>query len=243
MGKALVNLPDAFEKRRSVSLFDDFLWFVTAHQWTSVLTDSGTASVGDAKNGVLALVASDGTVADNDEAYVKSTQEVFLIAADKPILAEARVQFSEANTDDANVFFGIMDAIGANTLVDDGGGLKASFSGAAIYKVDGGTVWKCVSSLAGVQTVSTSTKAAGGTAYQTLRIEISPVSSTVAEVTFWVDGLPLYDAAILGRQVQIKHLVTYTGATEMTVGAGVKNGGANLETLNVDYIGAFQVRG
>ena len=29
----------------SFGLYDDFSWFVTAHNWTSTLTDSGTASV------------------------------------------------------------------------------------------------------------------------------------------------------------------------------------------------------
>lgn len=239
MGVNLVDYHDALEKRRTVGVFDDFTWYVTAHNFTTVATDSGTVSVGDAAKGIVALVASDGTVGDNDETYIKSTNEVFLIANNKPILAEAKLQFTEANTDDANVFFGVMDAIAANTLVDNGAGLKTTFSGAAIYKVDGGTVWKCVSSISTSQTISTSTTTAGGSSYQTLRIEIQPINSTTAEVTFYVDGQQLIDSTTLRP---IKHTITYTGATEMQVGAGVKNGDTNLETLNIDYIAVEQLR-
>jgi hypothetical protein len=241
MGMNLVDLHDALIKRRTISIWDDFTWYVTAHNWTTVVSDSGTVAVGDAAGGIIVLTPSDGTVADNDEAYLKSTNEVFLIANNKPLLAEARVQFTEANTDDANIFFGVADAIGANTLVDDGAGMKTSFSGAAIYKVDGGTVWKCISSKSTTQTISTSLTTAGGATPQTLRIEIRPVTSTVAEVTFWVDGVQLRESTSRG-EAPIKHQLTYTSATEMQVGAGVKNGFTNLETLNIDYVAVEALR-
>ena len=218
---------------------DDFHWFVTAHLWTSVLTDSGTATVGDAVNGILALACSDGTVGDNDEAYVKSTAELFKFAAGKTLYGECKLQFTEANTDDANVFFGFADAIGANTLVDNGAGMKTSFSGAAIYKVDGGTVWKCITSNSTSQTVSTSLTTAGGSSYQRLRIEARDVDGVNMEVTFFVDDKPLLDAT---SRKPIKHNVALASATEMQVGAGAKNGDTNLETLNIDYIVAMQLR-
>jgi hypothetical protein len=239
MAKRLLVSPRALVERDQVSFFDDFTWYVTAHNFTTVATDSGTVSVGDAANGIVALVASDGTVADNDESYIKSTNELFKFAAGRVIFGEAKIQFTEANTDDANVFFGFADAIGANTLVDDGAGMKTSFSGAAIYKVDGGTVWKCVSSNGSSQTITTSTATAGGASYQTLSIEMADVDGTSMEVTFFVDGRPLLDSTY---RKPIKHTVAITSGTEMQVGAGVKNGFTNLETLNVDYIFAAQSR-
>lgn len=235
----LNRFPQSLAERGQISLFDDFTWFVTAHNWTSVLTDSGTASVGDAKGGILALVASDGTVADNDEAYIKTTAEIFKLAVGKPLYAEARIQFTEANTDDANVFFGFADNIAADTLVNNGAGLKTSFSGACIYKVDGSNVWKCVSSNSTSQTISTSNTTAGGSSYQTLRIEIRDVDGTSCEVTYFCDDQPLLDST---SRRPIKHTVAITSATEMQVGAGVKNGDTNLETLNIDYIAAYQAR-
>ena len=235
----LLTHPRALVEKDQIGVFDDFLWFVTAHQWTSVLTDTGTAAVGDSANGIVVLTPSDGTVADNDEAYLKSTAEVFKFATQRAIYGECLLQFTEANTDDANVFFGFLDNIAANTIVDDGAGLKTSFSGAAIYKVDGGTVWRCVTSNGSSQSVTISTKTAGGSSYQRLRIELREVDGTNMEVTFFVDDQPLLDS---NYRRPIKHNVAIASATEMQVGCGVKNGSTNLETLNVDYIAAYQLR-
>lgn len=235
-GDIIEVLPCAFDlfnpSAGRFGFHDDFEWMITAHRWTSVLTDSGTASVGDAVGGILALVASDGTVADNDEAYIRTTAEVFKFAASKPIWFEARIQFTEANTDDANIAVGFADAVAANHLLDNGGGPPASYSGIVVYKVDGGTVWQAEASIAGVQTAITLTSTtAGGANYQTIRILWIPTSSTAGTAYIYIDG------TLVGSQS-----FTFTGGTEMCAWAGVKNGAGNLETLNVDYITAYQVR-
>lgn len=204
----------------------------TTNLYTATLTDSGTATVVDAAKGILPIVASDGTVADNDESYVQTKIENWLFADNKPMRCGAYIQFTEANTDDANIAFGLLNAPVANTLVDDGAGIRTSGSGVAIYKVDGGTVWKCITMMNGTQTVSTSTTTAGGSSYQLLEIEVIDHSSTEIEVVFLVDGKYLVDSTSGQR---IVHRVTISSATEMAMFAGVKNGSANLETLNVDY--------
>lgn len=241
MSKLLPLSEQTLDLPRLFGFNDDFEWLVTAHRWTSVLTDSGTAVVGDAVGGILALTASDGTVADNDEAYIRSTAEIFKFAENKPLLAKARIQYTEANTDDANIAFGFMSAVGANALLDNGGGPAASYSGAVFFKVDGSTVWQCESSLAGTQTTTTLNaagsadgiaKTAGGSSYQTLEINWVPTTSTTGDFTFFIDGV-----------LVAKHKdVVYTSATEMHVFAGVKNGDTNNEVLNVDYISAWQLR-
>ena len=40
----------------------------------------------------------------------------------------------------------------------------------------------------------------------------------------------------------IRHTIPYASATEMQAFLAVKNGGANLETLNCDYISVRQTR-
>lgn len=239
MGK-LLELPELVKNRRQFGFMDDFDWMITAHRWESTLTDLGSATINDAAGGILALDPSDVTVADNDEAYIGSVSEAFLFANDKPLLFEARVQFTEANTDDANIIVGVKDAVAANTLLDDGGGPAASYSGAVFFKQDGQTVWSVETSIAGTQTTTQLTaansldglaKTAGGASYQTLRIEFEPFSSTQANVLFWIDDV-----------LVAKHIFTYTSATEMQAFAGVKNGDTNLETLNVDYIACYQLR-
>lgn len=239
MASALKHAPTLDRVRHQVEVFDDFTWYITAHNFTTTATDSGTVSVGDGVKGVVALVPSDGTVANNDEAYIKTSTELFKFANGKKLYGAAEIQFTEGNTDDVNIFAGFADAIGANTLVDDGAGLKTSFSGACIYKVDGGTVWKCVSSNGATQTISTSGTTAGGASYQLLEIIAEDHDSTQCKVLFKVDGKYLRDT----NNVIIKHYVAYTSATEMQFGAGIKNGAdTTLEQLNIDWLYAAQVK-
>lgn len=229
-------------------VFSDFHEFVTGDLLTSLVADASTsAAVTDAAGGVIAL----GTAAtDNNEAAVKTTKEVFLFAANKPIVAECRLKYAEANTDDANVFFGLADALGANMLVDDGAGPKTSFSGCGFYKVDGGTRWQVVSSVGTTQTKTDTAHTAGGSSYQTLRVEVHPnADGTTADVIFSIDtagGQNLsqcrYQDDSNVRLNTIRHTITLSGATEMQLGAYVKAGGANAETLNVDYIAGYQAR-
>lgn len=199
--------------------------------WVATLSDDGNVSISDAVGGICAITPSDSTAGDNDEAYIGTAKEFIKFASDKPFFAEALIQFSEANTDDANVIFGLCDAVGANTLQDNGGGPPASYSGAVIFKADGGTVWQAESSLATAQVTTVTTTTAGGSSYQRLGIEFLPLTSTLADVIFYVDGVAV-----------AKHSLTYTSATEMQLVLGVKNGGTNAETLNVDYATYTQLR-
>lgn len=211
---------------------DDFNWYVTAHQFASVLTDTGTAAVGDAANGVITLTCSDGSIADNDEAYLKSAAETFLFAADKPISFAARVKLTETTATEANIIVGLKDAVAANTLQDDGAGPPASYSGIVFFKVDGGSVWQAEASVAGTQVTDTSAGTFTSGAWHDLRIDWVSTSSTAGLANFYVDG-------VLGAS--IAH--TFTSGTEMQVCLGAKNGnGSNNMALLVDYVKVRQKR-
>ncbi len=229
---------DLASAEHSLGLFDDFTWFVTAHNWTSTLTDSGTASV-TAGTTEVALAASDGTVADNDEAYLATTNACFLPAAGKNLYFEARIKFTEANTDDANVAVGLASSVGANLIVDDGAGMRASGSVFAVYKVDGGTSWVCVSRNGSTVSTNTSSTSSTNTGYQTIGVEVVELLGTTCTVVFKVDGVILRDATT-GQP--IRHQVLYSGLSNCQAFAGVKNGGGNMETLSVDYIGVVQAK-
>lgn len=230
--------PGVAELRLTHGFFDDFDELVTGDRWTTLVADAGSSvAVGDAVGGQVVLTTG---ATDNNEAAVKTTKELFLIAADKPITGAARVKYTEANTDDANVFVGFMDALAANAMVDDGAGPKTSFSGAGFFKVDGGTRWKVISSLGSTQTITDLTaansldkvaKTPGGGTWQTLQVDIRPIDSTRAEVDFYIDNV-----------LVAQHDLTYTSATEMMFGAYVKAGGANSEVLTVDWAAPFQTR-
>lgn len=228
----LVKTPPGHDLAQLVVAHQDhFTHYVTAHGFSTVATDGGACAVGDARGGILAITASDGTVADNDETYLKGTNEVLKFAANSAIYFGCLAQFAEANTDDANIILGFKDAVAANTLLDDGGGPAASYSGACFFKVDGGTVWQVESSLAGTQTTTVTNITAGGSAYHLFEIEFRAIDSTTGEISFLYDGQVVCDS----NNRPIKHQITYTSATEMQACMGVKNGGANLETLNIDW--------
>lgn len=219
----------------NVSLFDDFISEPLANLlYLTTATDTGTAVVTDAVGGILSITPSDGTVADNDEIYVSTINEVFLCGAGKALEAKARIQYTEANTDDLNLFFGFGSAFGANFLVDDGDGPRTSGNIIGIYKVDGGTVWRCVtrwgSTTSVTDTVSTTT--AGGSAYQTLEVSIADGGSVgTSVVSFRVDGQELKDST----GATIVHAFPNASATEMQLGIGMKNGAAtNVETVLLD---------
>lgn len=220
-------------------VYDHFTEFSTGGRWTSVLTDSGTASVGNTVGGRLSLVCSDGSVADNDEAYIRTTNDVFLVAGNKPLRAYSRMQFTEANTSAMNAFVGFMSSIAANALVDDGGGMRTTGNYFVFFKVDGGTTWQ-VRSRNGTTTYTNDTGiTAGGSSFQTFAIDIDTEGdgSTNVRATFYINGQICRDAT---TNLNICHVIPISGSVQMQLGAGAKNGSGSLETLVIDYLNGTQ---
>lgn len=229
--KGLLEPDSAIKAVRTFGVVDHFIGLNSA-EWTSVLTDSGTATVGDEFGGVLTISPSDGTVADNDEGYV-ATKEIFKIVNQKPIALAARTQFTQAATNAANVFVGLMNAMTANALQDNGAGPKADFSGAGFFAKDGSTSLFVIYSDGTTQTIAelTATNTINKTAYlaasadfHLLEIDIVPKTSTLVDIAFRVNGSVVYK--MLDR--------TYANATEISAGLGVKNGTAAQQALKAD---------
>lgn len=217
-----------------VEWYDDFLEEIdTTNVYTATLTDSGTAVAGNGVGGVVVITPSDGTVADNDEAYLGWRNLAFTPAAGKTFVMRARMQYAEANTDDANVAVGFCSTVAANTLIDDGGGPVASGTHFCIFKVDGGTVWKAEARNQSTALTSTSTETAGGSAYATFEVVLSEITTTKMTVAYKVNDNYLIDSS---TGFPIHHEITYTSADPVTPFVALKNGGANAETLNVDYL-------
>lgn len=162
---------------------------------------------------------------------------MFKFAADGALFAEGKIQYSEHNTNAANVAFGFADAIGADLITDNGAGVTAG-SAALIYKKDGETVWRCHLECNGTTAEATSTTTAGGATYQTLAIEVMAVDGTNVEATFYCDGQPLRDS--YNRPIKLR--VAYASATEMDFGVYGKAGGGSTHTILVDYLYAAQRR-
>lgn len=236
--KLLSSIEELVRGREQFGFFEDFLEFVTGDLFTDTSADSGaTVVASDAAGGIVVLTTG---ATDNNEAYLLTTKELFKFALDKTAIFEARIQYAEANTDDANVALGFMSAVAANSILDNGGGPAASYSGAVFFKVDGGTRWNVESSIAGTQQTTELTsalsrdklaKTAGGSSYQTFRIEVRCANLTEAEISYFIDGVFVY-----------QHIVDVTSCTEMMAFVGVKAGDTNSEVVNVDYVSAYQVR-
>lgn len=217
--------------------FNDFPNFTTNTDGvTSLAADTtATVAVSDSRAGIC-VVTTDAT--DNNEAAIFTTREMWIFGADYQPYGRAYIQYTEANTDDANVFAGFASAIGANLLVDNGAGPRTSGCIAGIYKVDGGTVWRCITRNGSNSTDTVSTTTAGGAAYQLLEVECYEFDGTNVSVTFRVNGNLLKDS----NGLVIKHTVAIASAELMQFGVYAKAGGANSEVVNVDYIYAHQRR-
>lgn len=245
----LINtFPGLHTSLLTCGFIDDFDSFDLT-RWTKTVTDSGTILAdADGLNGRVELLPSDGTVADNDEAYLY-TNEISKFLNGKPIFVLALLQFAEVATNAANILFGVGEGFGAaNTLLDNGGGPPADYDGVCWFKVDGGTRWNFESSLGTSQTTTETDKTAGGSGFHTLGIFINPISSTEIEAVPFIDvngsnGLiQPYQYNANPRTPVVKHRFAYSSPGEMAICLGVKNGSAVQQPLVVDLVALQQTR-
>lgn len=243
--KALFDLPDVAEMAGQVhGFFDDFQGFLTAQsgaEWTVVTAVDGTVLMGDTVGGVVTIVNGTATIGDNEDTYLAREPESFLLAADKPLVFEALVQFTQVSTNTVNAVAGITDGVAANLMVNDGAGPKTSGTSLLFYTRDGSLNWHVHVSLGATQTsveltaANSKTGAAmpGATAaYQRLRIEFRPKTSTKADVHFFINGVLVYKVVDY----------VFTSATEAQAVIGVKGGTAAAASILADYCFCFQKR-
>lgn len=207
---------------------DDFHSWLDGCPWTLTADANGTYAITDAAGGILSLL---NDVTDEDESILHTEGEVFLFAANKPIVFGARVSLTEANVNDANISVGLVSGAVTSAMGDAGAGPPASYSGALFFKLFDTLAWSTETSLAGTQdTTASAATFASGTWYD-LHCTIQTTSSTSATAKFYIDGV-LVDTSVF----------TYTSATEMRFIVGVHNGSGNAETLLVDYAYCKQLR-
>ncbi len=199
------------------------------------ITDTGTVAMGDDAGGAVVLTPGQGgSVDDNDEAYLATPNEVFLLAAGKPLYGRARIKVAETTADKANVAFGFQNAVGADSLINDGGGPKVSGDTLAIFKKDGGgAFWYACAYCNGTGTATKSKTAFVTATWYDLEIIATPVGDGTFMVTYKIDGNYLRDFT---TNVPLAHSVTIASATEMQMWLGVKLGAAtNNDTLTCDF--------
>jgi len=208
------------------TLFDDFMWFTEGDIWatTEDADKTGTDGIMDVVGGVYQNYC-DGD--DNDESYCISAGESFKFATGKKLWFEARLRVDEANTDDANVIVGLMDNAGADALLDNGGGPAASYDGAVFCKVDGGTKWQFETSNASDQ--------------ETTAEVAAYADDTFVKLGFYFDGATSITPYVNGT-AGTAHTISLTGLEEMHLFFGIKAGGTNEESIEIDYVLCTQLR-
>lgn len=206
-----------------VNFFEDFNdGYVSGDRWTLATDSGGTMTIDDADDGIGSLLSG---ATDNDGSTITSTDEVFLAQADKNIYFEARVKCTEANTDDANIFVGLADIDTVDLMVDNGAGPAATLDGIGFYKLDGNMYWEFEASNATAKDSNSDMVAYASATWYVLAFEYDYNDGTTAKITPYVNGTA-YDAVDL----------TISGMAEMSAAISVKAGGANAETLKIDYV-------
>lgn len=235
MGYKQTQNPERYFSRDEFALFDDFAEFVTGDVWTSAVAGTGTVThEGSAGRSAMKLF----NTAANDAAVLASTHELFKFRAGKAMTAEGLIEFVDVDTDDGMVFFGWADALAATTMADTSGAITAT-DACCIYKLPDTSVWAFHTEINGSSTATVSTTAApASSGAQTLRIDVTPRSSTVFECRPFVDGVQLKDS----NGNPIMHTVTLGTATDMDFGAMTKSNDAADFNVYVDYLFASQVR-
>lgn len=245
MTTLLNTLPDAARMANlQHGFFDDFNNY-NDESYTIVTAVDGTVTLKDGAQGGVAILSSAGSASGNEDTYLISEPESFLPAADKPLVFEARVQITEDDTNQNNVFVGLTDGAAANLLVNDGGGVKTSGNTLCFYKVDGGLNWYAYArddadaDLVNVELAATNSEdgtahVGSGSAHQTLRIELLPYGSgTKADVKWYIDGDLVYS----------KTGWDYGTPSAMQCVVGCKDGDATDEvTVNLYYWFCYQTR-
>lgn len=233
MGYKQTQNPERYFSRDEFALFDDFDHYITGDAWTGAVAANGTVThEGSAGASRMRLFTT--TIAD--AAVLATTNELFKLRGGKSMVAEGLINFTDVNTDDGHVCFGFADALAATTMADTTGAITAT-DAILIYKLPNTTVWAFHTEINGTAQATVSGTTAGG-ADQTLRIEITPRSSTVFEARPFVDGVQLKDA----NGVPIMHTITLGTATDMDFGVMTKANHADDFICYVDYLFASQVR-
>lgn len=250
MGMNKIDVLDELMKRRTSSVFDHFNEYVsgTGHLWTSAVS-GGTVANNDGDGGILTLTT--GAVADQDAAVV-STRKNWTFVADKPMLFQVGLRYTEANTDDAAIFAGFASSF-TDILADATYLPPTNISACGIYKRAGGTLWRGFTSVGTTQTDTESRSSCIQAAIiQELYIYVAIVGSNL-EATFWAGGpgpatitgggslgrTPMMpNVTTMARMQPIKHVIAYASAAAMNIGVYVKASSGNSEVVSVDYIGA-----
>ena len=196
----------------------------------ATVDDGGTGSQHGRRRGG-GQVSFVTAASDNDYHWDCQAAATWLLAAKKPIWFVCRFTHVEANTDDQNFYIGLSSIIDGTLMGADGAGPVADGTLFGFYKVDGDLKLGVITSNSTTQTKTAQlTLLVSGQSYQ-VGFYADPNDGTTALVTPWV-----YDETANVRTVGDPHKVALAALAQANIIYGPKAGGANAETLSLDYI-------
>lgn len=183
---------------------------------------------------------ANATPAANDSDAFYTLAKIFEMGNGKTFGVRVRLDFAEAATNKAMLFFGFSTVVTAGMVVDTTGQPIATFDGVGMYKPINQLFWSVINSVATTQnkkdSQGTAVQAnAGSSTTQEWEIVVECLDSTTAKASFFVDGNPLLDAA--GNTLTMTW--TYTGTTAMAFHMACKCGAATRETFTVHKVSMF----
>lgn len=214
--------------------------------WQVYAPQNGNFTLGNTQGGVITLSPSDpnGSAAASDEIYLYQSLNTLEPTAGYPIYFEALIQYTEANTSDAGIFFGLASSFGtAGLITAASAGMKNTGTIIGFYKIDGQTNWSVIAQNGSTNFSEETTIACGTSTYQRLSVEMLDDISGYTKVVFKVDGQLARVASF--PQLPYTALLTLSGIANCSIGFGVKNGASvtgGAESLNIDYVGVAESR-
>lgn len=265
MGMTKAELGAYLAKARTDHFFDDFNNYedtasVTGAFWTKFNTSAGGESITnpDGDGGILSLVTG-GT--QNNAVGIASAKKLMTPTNGKALIGQCELNYTDAHNNDCAIFFGFSDTFSATVpLADTTFAPPASGTLIGWLKEAGDATWRVIVQIGSAQFFQQSTVPCQGIAAganQRLVVYAAELNGYM-EGSFWggpqgllgtgvntmagqLDGgerPAVYNSLgtgfLPGRQ--IKGTISNTSAAAMKFGIVVKAGGANSQTVSLDYM-------
>ena len=250
MTEKLLNREPALDNIRQFGVFDDFTSLNTGDLWTTLAT-SATIVATDALNGIVTLTLDN---VDNSEGAIKTTNQLFKMKDNLPLVMVARSMINPTTANGAAFSIGFMDGVAAEFIVDDDGAPAGSKFLCCFHMASGASNAQnlgvyCYSSAAGTYQSASTEITISDSDWNSFMIAVEPISSTEKRVSYFFDA----DGGQNWKKLKdsngnlITHKITLTdpaddGTGQMNLYAGCKSTSAEAQTMLVDYLGAWQLR-
>ncbi len=228
--------PSQYDKIHAVTIFDDFVAYLTGGLWTSVAATSGTTAQDDTAGADNLLLTTAAT--DNDQQGFRSTKAVFLPVDGQALWCEFLFQASDFSTTSAALYMGFWSAAPQSST--SATVPAASYTGAIIYYLEGDTTFRVQTSNGAAKTNYTSTALRNSGQWQRARIDIVKRDGSNVQVTFAINGATLMDANYPNQPIIA--VIPIAAMVKMFVAATVQAGSANAQTAAFDYAVASKAR-